>query len=463
MSIIGQKLDAITQLKVTTSLGDGLLTNNTQVNNIRNSGGLKSLNPKNKDVVEYIVDLMSLLFGPEFLQKSVKGVMKKVFNRDNNGKMVIEEQFKRQLLGALCGNDGDQPLPEDFVITGYPVPVKSLDLFDLFKLNPTDIASGKVVGNENSFERNFLSNVLQATTTQNTPLTFDSLPNIGFAYTISANVVTMTADTDLPNTTTIESFFRTILYAPGFKLFNPEAIAMETLDVVLGYMSAKRTARALANEELLRDIVDKIGNEEPTETVYTFNAKSLEDVYQRAVLRKAGGYTLDLGCNITNVSVSEEVITNQVENQNDFSTMFTSALTAQLDADAIPLTDPIRQNFQRNLLKALVLVLLKHTILSPRIWTLFILSRIFQVGYPKSKYTEQISTGINRVDIHEILKGRQDLVTNLTKSVRKTVIEYLSQYLIKEIMKRIVPLQAQMAKEQLEAYTKILASFVIKK
>lgn len=467
MSILGQKLDTITQLKVSTSLGDGLLANNVQANNIRNGGGLKSLNPKNKDVIEYVIDLMSLLFGPTFLQKSVNGVMKKVFNRGADGKMLLEERLKRDLLDVLCGADGDQELPLDFYTPGYVVPVKALDLFDLFKMNPGNPTDAKVFGAAGGFEATFLQRVLQSVTNSQEPEEFDTLPNIGFTYNMSDNAVTLTAavntEEDAPPVT-IESFFRSILYSPGFTLLNPEAIAMETLDLVLGFMSARRSQRALVNEEILREIVDKIGNEEPTETVYTFNPKSLEDIDLRAKKRKLGGYTLDLGCNVVNTRVTEETILEQIENQRDFAGMFTSALETQLKADGTTITDPIRQNFQRNLIKALILVLLKHTILQPRVWTLFVLSKIFQVGYPKSKYSEMVSSGINQVaDIKDVLKNRQELVTGIVKSVRKTATEYLTQFLIKEIMKRILPLQAEMAKEQIEAYTKILGSLVFKK
>lgn len=460
MSIFGQKVDLITQLKVSTSLGDGLLTDKTHVDNLRNGGGLLSLNVKNKDVIEYIIDLMTIIFGPDFLEKSVKKVMKKVFKRGEDGVMLLEEQLKHSLLDALCGNDGDNPLPDDFLTgDGYAVPVKSLDLFDLFKLNIGNPSDSRLLGGANSFEATFMQKVLQQT--QPRPSTFTTLLNISFEFTLLANTVTLKGalPTDNPPAT-IEDFYRSILFAPGFRLLDANAIAMEVLDVMLGYLSSHRTVRALANESALESLVNKFGNEEETETVFTFNPKSLEDINAKAKLRKKGGYNLDLGCSLENVLVSEEAVLSQIDNQLDFGGMFTSVLEAQLTADGTTLTAPIKQNFQRGLMKALVMVLLKHTLLSPRIWTLFVLSKIFQVGYPKSKYGELVSSGLNQAaDIPELLKHRQDIVKTLVAKVRNVLIEYLSSFLIKEVMVSVIKLKESQMKEHLDSYTKIMASF----
>jgi len=461
MGLLDQKLDAITQLKVTTSLGQGLLDNNPLVSAVRNSGGLKSLNPKNRDVVEFILDIMTLIFGPDFLQKSVNGLMKKVFKKSSAGKMVLEEKLKLKLLDALCGKDGDLLLPSDFYTTGYSVPVKALDLFDLFKMNPGNPAEAKLLGGATGFEASFLRLVLQNVNAQSTPVNFNSLPNISFGYLLAGNAVNMKSAvaSNFPGVT-IEEFYRSILYAPGFKLLNSDAIAMEVLDLVMGYLSPRRTSRGLGNEELLRDLVDKISNEDKVETVFTFNPKSLDDIQNRVKLRKAGGYTLDLGCNITNIKVAEEEVMSKLTGQADFANMFTSIMETQLAADGTTLTGPIRDNFQRSLIKSIVVILLKHTLLNPRVWTLFVLSKIFQVGYPKSKYNEQISTGLNvAVDLHSQLGNRQELVKSMTETVRNVAIEYLTEKVTKAIIKVLAPVQLEIAKEQVESYSKIMASF----
>ena len=458
MGLLDQKLDAITQLKVTASLGQGLLENNPIISALRSGGGLKSLKTKNRDVVEFILDLMTLIFGPDFLQKTTNGLMKKVFKKNSSGKMVLEDKLKTHLLDALCRNDGDLLLPTDFYTTGYAVPVKALDLFDLFKLNPGNPTEAKLFGGANGFETLLFRQVLQNVNPQSRAVSFNALPNINFGYVLAGNAVNMSAAV-APNVT-IEEFFRSILYAPGFKLLNPEVIAMEVLDVVMGYLSPRRTNRAIANEEVLRDIQDKISNEESIETVFTFNPKSLDDVNKRVKLRKAGGYTLNLGCNITNIKVTESEVLARIENQSDFANMFTSIMEKQLAADGTTLTGPIRDNFQRGLIKSLITVLLKHTLLNPRVWTLFVLSKIFQVGYPKSKYGTQINAGANTLaDLHEHLGNRQEMVKSLTKTVRAVAIEYLTEKVTKAVIQILTPVRIEMAKEQVESYTKIIASF----
>lgn len=458
MSLLGQKMDTLTQLKVSTALGDGLVSDYNTVNSLyqRNSGGLQSLNPKNKDAIEYAIDLMTLLFGPDFLEKSVNKVMKKVFRRNSAGKMKLEEKAKNLLLDALCGNNGSLFLPADWYLSGYAVPVKTLDLFDLFKLNPGGAAESKLLGGATGFEKTFMTTTLQSTGASQ-PASFSSLPNIGFTFSFSNNAVTMTSISQDPSTT-VEQFFRSILYAPGFKLYDPIAMGLEILDTVLGILSPSRSTRALANEECLKDLVGKIGNEEKAETVFTFNPKSLQELDERAKKRKLGGYNLDLGCETKNVLVAKEAILARIDTEPDFAGMFTSSLEAQLAADNTPLTGPIRQNFQRGLIKALVMVLVKHTLLNPRIWTLFVLSRIFQVGYPQSKYNEAIASGLNTVDINTILDNRQQLITELTGAIREMVMEYVTELLIQKITELVLPVVEEKAKESMASYSKIIAS-----
>lgn len=460
MSLLGQKLDALSQLKVTTSLGDGILSDNTLISTLKNGGGLGGFTAKSKDAAEYIIDLMTILFGADFLEKAVNSVMKQVFKRNSNGKMLLEEDLKVKLLDALCGSDGDKVLPLDFYSPGYAVPVRILDLFDVYKLNPNHVVDSKLFG---SFESDFLKNVLQNVSSTAGKARISSMPYVYFDFNATSNAVTLSADVDSTQQgkVTIQQFFSAILNDPGFKILDASSIALEVLDLVLGLVSSRRTTRGLANEELLRDIVTNISNEQDTETVFTFNPKSLSDIEAKAKLRKLGGYTLDLGCNVTNVQVGVDSVIDKLDNQADYAGMFTATLESQLAADGTTLTDPIRQNFQSGLMKALLLVILKHTLFSPKIWTLFVLSRIFHVGYPQSKFSEAIASGVNRVlDIQDIVKNRQDIVKSITDSVRKTIIEYLSQYLLKEVLKRVLPVKLRLAQEQLEAYTKILASFL---
>jgi hypothetical protein len=457
MGLFDQKLDSIAQLKVATALGDGLTSEINQFAALRNTGSFKSLNPSNKDAIEYAIDLMSLLFGADFLEKTVNKVMKRVFRKGPSGKMLLEDKLKTILLDNLCGSDGKRPLPADFLTPGYALPVKVLDLFDVWKLNPVGSSENVLLGDSNGFERMFQASVLQSATSGTLPTTFTSLPGIGFKFSLSNNAVTLTGAVTKTDVT-IEDYFRSILYAPGFQLFNPGAIALEVLDIILGFVSPRRTVRALSNEEALRDITDKLANEEAVETVFTFNPKSLADIEARAKKRKLGGYSLDLGCEVTNVAVAEEAIIAALDNQPDYAGMFTEVLHGQLSSDGVELNDAIRENSQRGLLKALVLVLLKNSVFSPRIWTLFVLAKIFKVGYPQSKYSQPVATGLNSVDIHSILSDRASLVAEITSFVRATAMEYITEILMKQIIKLITPVVVQVQKEAAEAYLKIIAS-----
>ncbi len=452
-SITQAKTDLATNLQLITSIGDSLSSTLNDIQGIASVGGNR-LNPKDKDPLNYVLDLMSMVFGPSFLENGVDKVMKNVLGKNKNG-LGLEKYVKKAVFNSLVAGMRGQQLPADFAALGYTVPVRTMDLFDLFGINPASPVGG-LLYNDSSFEKTFFTQVLQGQRGQSTA-NIKGLRNVKFQYDITGNTVVLSSNVPATTPMTVDTFFAQMLDDTSVSFTPTVPIVSDILDFIFNYAKAK-SKRAIENEEKLRQSLDKIMREETeVSTVYAFNPKSLEALDERVTSRRVGGYSLDLGCNVTRTMIDPELIATAIAGTSDYSKVFTDILSQQTSTpDGQNANDATRDNFAKSLIKALVLIYLKHTLLSPRIWTMFMISNIFRLGYPQSPYAQVIATGANQFDLEAVIKDQHSIIQEVTLTMRRVLTEKLTELVMKEIVKRLAPVQASVALESAKSYEGIM-------
>jgi hypothetical protein len=136
-------LDILNRLKVTTSFGDEILNrakNDAQAIQAKGNSAIATAEAQisgAQTALEYLLDTSVFLLGTGFLTESINKFLTSLLKRDKDGKIIFELQVKQLVFDALTKGLEDKLVPDEFITDGYVLPVPLMDLFDLFKIDPT--------------------------------------------------------------------------------------------------------------------------------------------------------------------------------------------------------------------------------------------------------------------------------------------------------------------------------------
>jgi hypothetical protein len=423
------------------------------------NGTMQSLQNGNSDPIDFLVDIMVSLLGTSSLEDAVTRVVSKLLKKDQvqeDGK-TMEHSMKEFIFKSLKVKDNNAIIPEDFKYEGYKVPVKAMDLFDMYKTNPESPVGKLMYGTDlDNFNFKFQSDVLMNPYARD-GVTLDTLSGVTFAPDTTGLFVDMKASEGHHIGKTINSFFQDMIMDESFELFDKKKILIDLVDVIYNFLSRNKSKGGLESEEIIKTIIDAVANEREIETVYDFNPKVLEDIEYNSSKRKIGGFTLDLNCEVTNIEITPETLQNLIDGDNFTTNILNPIAEAGNDVE----NQALKANVFRGLLKSLLYVLLKNTLFSPRVWTLFILSSIFKTGYKQSIYVNMAIGQIPRAQhIMSLIKDKNKLIEYVGNKLLVYISDYLLNMIIKELVKKLAPLMIEIQKEKAQQYKDLLISLL---
>lgn len=439
----------VSQLKVAVAAGQSLRAPQNE--------GLGRIPNPGKDPLGFVLQIAGLLFGADFLETRLNKLLRTLAGTpDQPGE--LETLLKGSLYQACVAGLGDEAIPADFATTGYQLPVRLLDLFDLFRVEPAS-PTGQLV--HTKVEKALIENVLRRPgISQRLP----DLPYLSFTADTAGEVVLVKFDAAAgpsPAPARLVDLFAEIIYAPTFRLLDPGRLALDVLDVALGVSAAKRTARSEIRQQLVAGLATAFTAEVVSEDVLQFSAPALVAAEQRAADARQG-YQLTLGCGPEYRPVPAEAITVPSQpggNEPNLELAYRTVSVQYLKEGEAPSTSgPVRDAFSGQLLRAMVLVILRNTVLAPRVWSLLLLSRIFRVGYPQTRYNRFISASLNEVEFHELLQPTRPLLETITKTASRVAVDFLTDQLLALVKKQVAPLLKRIAGEQLQGHERTLTS-----
>lgn len=455
-------LDLLNRLKVTTSFGDEILNrakNDAQAIQAKGNSAIATAEAKisgAQTALEYLLDTSVFLLGTGFLTESINKFLTSLLKRDKDGKIIFELKVKALLFEALTKGLEDKVVPNDFITDGYILPVSLIDLFDLFKIDPTS-PEGTTFYGRNGFNRNFFQNILQSSAS--TPyLALPEMPGFLFKYNLILNTVTIKGDPSITGKT-IKEVIGNIVLSDDFVLIDTSRLIADVLNTLYNFLAGKKTARALRNEEMLEAVVAKISQEMVSERVYSFTNEEKDKINATVVRRRQGGYILDAACELQKVVIDPAAIdtTSDPENYTEF---LMNLLDVHLQVNGVEKNEAIVDNYSKGLMKAFLLTLIHHTLLSPSVWTLFLVTRCFRVGYPQTGYNDLIATGLGNIDIGDLIKDHSNIFDKLSKRLQESILDYFMDVLLKALLKKLTPFLIKVGKEKAENYLSIIESLI---
>jgi hypothetical protein len=443
---IDDKKKVIDKLKTSSSLNEGLVNDINEINNASKKfyGNLQSVQDTNTSPIDFLVDIIITILGSGKLEEIINTVTSKLLRKDTkqeNGRS-LEENIKEALYKSLMVKNDSQLIPETFITSGYRIPVKAIDLFDLYKTNPSSPMGKLMYGTDtNNFNYMFQSNVLMNPLATSQEQRLNSLDSITFQNDVSGLFVDIKSSSSVSGDTTINNFFYNTIMDDSFELFDKKKIMADMIDAIYNYMSKGKTKGSLQTEEILKSLIDNIANERETDTVFDFNPKTLENIEKNINKRKEGGFNLDLACNVTSIEMGLDEI-ETILNSESFSTAILQPM-GQAGNQAL------EESVYRGLLKSLLFIILKNTIFSPRLWTLFIISSIFKTGYNESIYYRMGTESISQQQLtFTILKDKNKIIEFIGNTLLKALCDFLLAIVIKEVTKIMTGMMTEICRER---------------
>lgn len=455
-------LDLLNRLKVTTSFGDEILSRAKNDALLIQAKGQSAIATAEAQIsgaqtaLEYLLDSSVFLLGTGFLTGNINKFITSLLKKDKNGKIIFEQEIKKLLINELTKGLEEKTIPIDFITKGYELPVQLIDLFDLFKVDPTTPEGNSSYGN-NKFNRNFFQEVLQSSTPV-THIKLSQIPKISFQYNLILNTVKVQGDQLLTNVP-IKSAIEDIINSDSFVLIDSARLIGDVMNTLYNFLGPHKTARSLRNEEMLDAVVGRISQEMTSERIFIFTNDEKIKINAKVDRRRAGGYIIDAACELQKITVDAK-IPEEYHDPEKYETFLMNLLDVHLELNGVNKNEAIVDNYAKGLMKAFLLTLIHHTLLSPNVWILFLLTKIFRVGYPQSKYPDLIASGAANLDIVDLIKDHSNIFNKLTKRVEETILNYFLDILIKALLKKLTPFILQITKEKAENYLTVIESLI---
>jgi hypothetical protein len=417
----------------------------------------RGLSNPGRDPLGFTLQVAGLLFGSDFIEANLNGLVRQLCG-DQQQPGPLEVLVKGDLYRLCVSGLGGKPIPAQFSGAGYVLPTKLVDLFELLGVEPGTpegpFAQGKLV-------RAIVENILRR------PGVRTRLPDIPYlSLEASGDGLTVTVRFDpslgpQPAPATCVDLLAEMIYHPDFRLLDPGRVLLDVLDVILGITAERRGRAGLEREELLADMLPDLVAEVNSETLRDFDAPALVAASQRVTERRTG-LPVASDCQPRTQRVNPaQVPLVEGPSGPDWEATYRELIETTLRVEGEPGSagsDALRDSLSSGLVRRLVLVLLRNTVLAPGPWLLILVSRILTYGYPATGYDKWISRGIASTDWTQLLRPTRPLLATVTRALTKTAVDYLTERLLIRLERELGGLLKKVAAERTQAYQTILES-----
>lgn len=438
MGLIDEKRDIFTQIGALTSIAG-------EVDVPEPTNSISSIN-NTKEIVPFLLDMLTVLVGSEVLQTTLGDVMT-VYIRN------VEPSLKTALKTQLGDFNTNQSLPSAFINSGYDFQMKNLDVFQKLKNDPaSQVGSLLYNPSVNDFDRK----MYEALTAPGSDITFN---NVIFNYDDDFDTVNIKpADSGQ----TIGDF--TNDYINGITIINENEFVSNFIDQLFGTVTTNenKTLNTIIAEEKYSATIQKIVDEE--EELDLTNSEI--NTIQRLSQNKLDGLEYyDVGCgqipNNVTLNNLQGLISGTTGNSNPLSVgsaylnTLMEGFTDAGDGTTIPSDratenqQAVKDGFFKRIINAIVNILVTAVTSPPQIRALLGLLSGF-----KNNDTPQLGDPIDD------LKNNRNLANCLAKSARTTINEFLFNLVKKELIQLIIPISKIILKEKINQYLGIIQSLI---
>lgn len=448
MGIIDQKSKVFGNIAAARTVAEGLpqLVTNPSFPSINNDG----------NSIAFLTDLLKSLVGMEKLREVIIDTL--AYKLDEM-EITIKGAIKSSLKELVnCGVDPSIPAYIKSTGVGIKIETSKIDFFDVLKTNPltqegkllyTDVQASPLTSS-NDFNT-FLYGTIQNDGTTETwgispilDVKFDST-NIS---PIPNNTLTFNSNSAY-DTKTLTDFNNN--YVDSIDLFDAANLLNKILDDIFGStsVSLNKTTKQLQKEEEVKKIINCIVNADENDVIddgfFSFSNEEVAELEDAANWRKKGisiCYTCGLKATslplstIAAINTQISGTTGEAKKDAIATGINTLGQTIKVQSDDIKDAYALELNFIENIIQNLVSSIVGF-ILSPKIITIFLINYKIIYG-PNEEYS----------DAADFMKQNRNLMKDITKSVRNSIISILLNTVLKQISSLVAATAIEIATEK---------------
>lgn len=443
MSLTQKKSDLVSSLGLFTTINSSLNIGDIQK---KANTSINFANSSSKDPVMFCVNLLSILLGKEVLKGQLKVLLYKLLPD-------INVLLKSSLVTLLNSNNSNTSLPSQFTNSGYDIPVKLFDLMNTIKNSVPQV--------------NTLNQAISdAIRIPGSNIIFQGLQ-------LTFNPSTQMMNLKGINNSDITTFNNSILNNTSF--INTNTIISEILDYIFGTtLKTNNLSKKDINNELVGNkIIENAVEDTENDTFYTLTSSQISQIENKTENIQNQSTLIDLDCGNLNFMMDQETLneivnsTDPIDALDDKLNNVTADLPVQANDDikqgalrnvaktnnnnkSINNNSAVKDDIYKNMFRAITVIIIKNTTLSPQIVLLQILNSYFN------------NTSTNTNSITDYTNSQKKLMRCITEVVKDKVSEELYNTVKKEVVKLTKPVLLKITQELLESYTKTITSLVSK-
>jgi hypothetical protein len=405
------------------------------------------------EVIAFLLDLIISLIGSEELKDvSVDFLSRKLPDIE----FSVKNGIKKTLNDGM--NMGTNPKTPSFLINGFDIQVKNIDLLDKFKIDPKS-ETGQLIYDDSTNGLNSINLdtfLFETVQTENQSNLWGSQVGVNTILDIKHidNTLNVKSGNDY-NTKTLRDFNND--YIDSLKLFNPDKVINRIMDKIFGVISNTlgKTRDSLIMEAKLNDIIENFINAKDNDVVddsyFQFSNEQLTN-QEFVSTNRSNGVAVLIDCDNYTSSINFNTlsgISQDISNSttlNEMRVIISNSITKLLDEATLNTSDVDKNNvktgFFKIILKELIISLIEM-ILSPQILLLLLINnKVFGlINFYK--------------DIIELIRSNTLFIKNIVCVIKDVLINLLLAIIIKEIL-RLITAQT-INKEKESAKNKLLS------
>lgn len=445
---------------------------------LKTNNSYSSINNSN-DPIDFIIDLFNSLGGIEDLQSILTDIL---VNQLDQIEAEVKESVKSSIKEYISCNI-EPSVTDENIRNGIDIPLKDVDLFNQMRKSPLDDDGGlyyfdvdnnlskstdfnvffySVVNNQNNgnniwgkHQDVWKNDILTLSFTENGNTTSDD-------GKVLHNYITVNMD-KYYNTNGNDSAKKLMEfnsdYINSVKFFDSKNLTTKIIDKIFGVLksSNKRTKDELLLESQVEVIIDRLSNAEDDveidDSYFSFSNEQYNQLQRQAELKKIGvneyngdttiGIQIKIEDLLTTIGNIDEN-TNLIEQTKLVNDCFEEVINSATE------NSNEKFSFKTNLIKSLIKELtmsLTMIIASPKVYTLLAVNtKLLGLKYP--------------TDINSFFSENQNLISNVTKSIKDIVLGILMKKIIKLANGLITNVGAELLKEQLLKQKKYMLSLL---
>ena len=458
MSNRSDKKNIFNQIKVFSSL--------KEQTPLDTQASLASLKTDNKDVLTFLLDLISILIGFNGIKDLAGRFLKRELPKLEP---KIKDIFKAELVSAVS----DEIIPQEYIGIGVFIPAFILDRYgDLKSDYNTNSTEGLI---NNILPASFDQVLYNALKSPGTPQVYLSL--LRLVYNDQLSIVTIRIHESY-NGKTIQKFIND--YIDSLFIVNATKIIAEILDLFFNLLGKQFNKSKSNIEQKIRDNKLLLNIFEEKEKYFVYNGEQEKEI-KTQIENSINGYNLiDFGCGFNQTTLDYPTFISKIELiQNTPSEREASNILEGMIEENNGLTRDandtnIKNNFFRSLFQNLAIVLIKNTLLSPSVILIFILVFLFR---KKPVLIDSNNEIVNELQVNPTFltaslliafQGTKFITENINllkciiEKIKKIFLAVIGDIVKKEILKIVLPAITKLAQEKLSNFETALKSLVKK-